>query len=422
MSEKPPALLALVRDAWRPRLEEATGNGAGLRVEFAANPESVAARLREASPVVLWDESMGLERFCRLVADQPTAPYVLVMDAWLEERVQRALSAGAQDVLLIEELAPERLRRRVETAIRRHALVAERNDVLERLRKLEQYKTEFINTAAHELNSPLTPVKLQLHLLRTTHAEGLGAAHKHSLDIIGRNIDRLIHLVSDTMDAARLQASRLTVRKQAVDLQRLAREVVQSHRASADAKKVRLEFQPGPPQVVQADPDRISQVLTNLVGNAVKFTPQGGRVQVHVTKEGDAAVARVQDTGIGLRTEDFPRLFQPFSQTHEWLEGPRSGSGLGLYISQGIIEQHGGRIWCDSPGPNRGATFAFALPFPTGEAPIQQPTKEGPAGLRRIRRFWPILYFTCPTCGSRDINMRILRNRYECRACTDEWQ
>lgn len=395
----------------------------GWRLRTVSGPEAAQTALKaESVAAILWDEAFGLEAFTRFLTEHPEHPGILLSAAWDGEKAGRALRAGAQDVLVLSELDPSTTPRRVAAAIQRHALVLERNEVLERLRRLEKFKTEFINTAAHELNSPLTPVKLQLHLLQTTHAKGLAATHKHSLEIVGRNVDRLIQLVSDTLDAARLQASRLTVKKQPVDLQRLALEAVQSHRAAAEGKRTTLVLRQGAPHLVEADPDRIMQVLGNLLGNAVKFTPPGGKITLSVKQENDGVVVRVQDTGIGLRPEDFPRLFQPFSQTHEWIQGPRIGSGLGLYICQGIVEQHGGRIWCDSPGKNQGATFAFALPVsrgPTGDGPALQPSR---ATVRRTSRFWPILYFKCPTCGSRDINMRILRNKYECRACTDEWQ
>ena len=101
--------------------------------------------------------------------------------------------------------------------------------------------------------------------------------------------------------------------------------------------------------------------------------------------------------------------------------GFRPGSGLGLYISQGIVEQHGGRIWCDSAGPNKGSTFSFAIPLPK-PGPTPKPVARPEPKKLPSHGFWHIVYFKCPTCSSRDINMRILRNKYECRACEYQWQ
>jgi signal transduction histidine kinase len=395
-------------------------------VEGVQNADDALARLSRGDiGLVLFDLKDGdtthWTNFSRIEAQSPDVP-VIVVTAKDDETVSaRALRDGAQDHLTLDAMGNAQFPRTLRFAIERHRIVRERQAALERLRELERFKTQFINTAAHELNSPLTPVKLQLHLLRTEHAQGLTAKQKSSLDIMERNVDRLIALVSDVLEAARLQANRLVVKKEPIDLHQVVSEAVESLQDHAKSLGVELVLESKPGFRAEADPDRISQVVYNLIGNALKFTPRGGKVRVAVLKEGEFLLVRVIDTGIGLRPEDFLRLFQPFSQTHEWTTSKRPGSGLGLYISQGIVEQHGGRIWCDSPGPNRGSTFSFALPLPR-QAPSPKPAAKPTTDKLPSHGFWKIVYFKCPTCSSRDINMRILRNKYECRACEYQWQ
>ncbi|MBI4491769.1 MAG: HAMP domain-containing histidine kinase [Chloroflexi bacterium] len=166
-------------------------------------------------------------------------------------------------------------------------------------------------------------------------------------------------LVVDLMDAARIGAGAFQVQPQPTDLVALASQVVQTQQASSPHHCIKLET---PDQLEGVwDPDRLAQVLNNLVGNAVKYSPGGGEVQVQLRREDGQAVVSVSDQGSGIRLEDLPLLFQPFSRLYVGL-GTR-GAGLGLYIAQGIVRAHAGRIWATSPGPGQGATFTFSLPL-----------------------------------------------------------
>jgi PAS domain S-box-containing protein len=241
-------------------------------------------------------------------------------------------------------------------------LAEQRLQELERLQEMDVFKTQFLNTAAHELSTPLTPIKLQLEMLRTTRAEELSADQRRVVDILQRNVDRMAQLVQDILEAARLQAGRLSVVKEPVDLQALLAEAVESFQAPALQRGVAVELRAPQGLRVDGDPKRLAQVLLNLLSNAWKFTPEGGRITVEARAERGEVTVRVTDTGVGLRGEDIARLFQPFTQVHDATMRAQ-GTGLGLYISRGILDLHGGRIWCESPGPGRGATFAFTLPL-----------------------------------------------------------
>ncbi|HEX2065748.1 MAG TPA: HAMP domain-containing sensor histidine kinase, partial [Candidatus Thermoplasmatota archaeon] len=241
------------------------------------------------------------------------------------------------------------------------ALAREREAEVWRLEEMNRFKSMFINTAAHELLNPLTPMRSVLHILRRDPAGLSQEKLAKNLDILARNLDRLNRLVGDLLDASRLEAGKLGLRKSEVDLDRLVGEAAESFQPVAAARGVHLECHRAGPLAAQADPDRIAQVLSNLLSNAVKFTPAGGCVRLGLRRvEGGAEVA-VADDGIGFDAEASAKLFQPFSRAHDGRQ-VAPGTGLGLYVSKGIVELHGGRIAGASPGPSLGATFTVFLP------------------------------------------------------------
>ena len=233
----------------------------------------------------------------------------------------------------------------------------------QRLLELDELKTQFLNNAAHELRTPLTPIKTQMHILKSSEWGMLNDRQQRALAMMDRNIERLNLLVSDLLEVARMQAGRLKLDKRPIDLALLASEAVESFQESARQAGLKLDLRPGPVLNVDADPKRCIQVLFNLLNNALKFTPAGGRIVVETACDETTAIVRVRDTGKGLRSEDLPKLFLPFSQIQDGTEASHPGTGLGLYICRGILEQHGGRIWAESEGPSQGSTFAFTLPL-----------------------------------------------------------
>lgn len=235
-------------------------------------------------------------------------------------------------------------------------------DANERLRRDEALRIELINAVVHDLANPLSPIQIQAALLRQDGV-GLTDRQRRSLEIIERNASQLRSLLADFADLAKLQAGRLTTSTSEADLRRLAGEAVESFQAEADRRKVRLSWEDGPPAAVQADATRINQVLYNLLSNAMKFTPGGGEVRVRLRAEGRSWEVRVDDTGRGFEAESQPRLFKPFSQIHLRGEIPERGTGLGLYISRGIVEAHDGTVAASSPGRGLGSTFLFRLPM-----------------------------------------------------------
>lgn len=233
---------------------------------------------------------------------------------------------------------------------------------IERLQEISSVKTQLLNTASHELNTPIAALRLQLHLLKATEADD-DPRRRRALELLDRNVERLSVLVKDVLDVARMQSGQLRMRPGPTDLADLAREAVELYAEPARAGGVALVLDAPDRMPMLADGQRVAQVLVNLLSNALKFTPAGGRVEVSVRAEGAEAVVSVSDSGSGLTPEQMARLFQPFSQVHDTMQAPRGGTGLGLHICRGIVQQHEGRIWAESAGPGRGSTFRFALPL-----------------------------------------------------------
>lgn len=259
-------------------------------------------------------------------------------------------------VLIVRDLSDEKA---VE-AERRAAL--EQAIELARLKQEADFKTRFINTAAHELGTPLTPIKMQLHLLRNADVETLTDRQRRALRILDRNVDRLAGLLRDVLDVARLQSAQLPVRPAPLDVNDAVRECVESHEADAVARGIELRMLAGEACTLQADRARITQVLDNLIGNALKFTPSGGRVEVETAVLDGRALVRVRDTGIGLSPQQMGKLFLPFSQAHDAMARTDAGAGLGLYVAKGIAEAHGGALTCESAGEGKGSCFTLELP------------------------------------------------------------
>ncbi len=229
------------------------------------------------------------------------------------------------------------------------------------LRNLNAFKTRFLNMVAHDLNNVLTGMILSLPVIPQQIVASGGTASK-ALDRVKAGTKNLARFLADLLEVARIQADHLILSMKEFDLIAALREVADTHGAHASEKGVKLEVQ-APDQVqVVGDVHRLDQVLTNLLSNAIKFTPPGGLVGVTVAENGDSVTVTVTDTGLGLEATDLDKIFEPFTQLGAITQGKHTGTGLGLYICRNVVELHGGRITCQSPGAGRGSTFSFWLP------------------------------------------------------------
>ncbi len=230
----------------------------------------------------------------------------------------------------------------------------------QRYKDLNALKTEFINTAAHELGTPLTPIRLQLHILRQPD-QGLSDTHARALALIDRNVNRLETLVGRIQEGAKSLAGKLELDIRMFDLAATLKDLCDSYRPITDKESLNLDHAGPSSLMIQSDQHRIEQVVTNLLNNAVKYTPTGGTIKVTLLANQEYATIEVSDDGAGMTAALRERLFQPFSKGPD-RDRPVKGSGLGLFLSKQIVELLGGTIDAESPGENQGSTFTFTIP------------------------------------------------------------
>ncbi len=231
----------------------------------------------------------------------------------------------------------------------------------ERLGEADREKDEFIAVISHELRTPMTSI------LGWTRMLALGdldeATHAEALDAIERSTRAQAKLIEDLLDESRIASGRLRLEMRAVDLATIAAEAVRMVRPTAEAKGIALSFNPGEGRYSSfGDPARLQQVIGNVLGNAMKFTPDGGRVAVRVSGDDSFATIEVTDTGRGIDPALLPHVFDRFRQGEG--QGQRqSGLGLGLAITRHLVEMHDGSVEASSPGQGKGATFLIRLPL-----------------------------------------------------------
>lgn len=227
-------------------------------------------------------------------------------------------------------------------------------------RQAEELKSTFVSVVSHELKTPLALIKGYVSTLRREDARWDRAIVKESLEIIEDEADRLATLVEDLLDASRLQANNLSIKRSDVFLSDLARLVAERMQTQTSLHTIVVDF-PDDFPVVLADEHRINQVLTNLIGNAIKYSP-GGEIKVTGQVRPDIVIICVTDQGPGIAQSDIPHIFDRFYRSTDAVRNTK-GVGLGLYLTRAIIEAHGGKIWVD-PETGKGAQICFLLPRP----------------------------------------------------------
>lgn len=245
-----------------------------------------------------------------------------------------------------------------------------------KLEKLDELKDEFVSVASHELRTPMTAIKsfLWMALNRSSlwTMPDNDCAEKKDKEDLKRYLDkaylstqRLIHLVNDMLNISRIEGGRIALKLEEVDLITFTKEILEELMPKATERGLRFEVVGVTIPKVLCDKDKIHEVLLNLMGNSVKFTPAGGRVWVTFRQDGERVVVEVNDTGKGIAKEDIPKLFKKFGRLeNSYVSIAESGgTGLGLFISKSIVNLHKGEIGLDSEGLGKGAKFYFSLPI-----------------------------------------------------------
>jgi signal transduction histidine kinase len=300
----------------------------------------------------------GFLLLCLLVLCATLVPILRRITAAVEVRNRRLIEQAAT---LERSLATAQEARAEAEAARR--AMAEQN---KRLRELDRLKDEFLSLVSHELRTPLTSIRGYLDLVLDEEAGELNPEQRRFLQAVERNSGRLLRLVGDLLFVAQADAGRLSLEQAKVDLAGLAADCVEGAVPAAAAKSIDLVLAAKPVPAFVGDRGRLAQVLDNLISNALKFTPEGGIVEVSTRLNGDHVSIEVSDTGIGIPVADQPRLFERFFRSSVAEDQAIPGTGLGLAIVKAIVEAHKGEITIDSK-EGRGTTFRVDLPL-TAEA------------------------------------------------------
>jgi GAF domain-containing protein/nitrogen-specific signal transduction histidine kinase len=234
--------------------------------------------------------------------------------------------------------------------------------------EVDRLKSEFVATVSHELRTPMTAIKGYVDILMMGAAGAINENQAHFLDIVKNNIDRLNILVSDLLDISSIEAGRVTLTRQPLDIRQIARSAIADFQHRSEEDKKPMTFTLEVPKVlprVHGDAERLKQVMLNLLDNAYHYTPENGKITVHLhSLNGNGAVqVDVKDTGVGIAKADQDRIFERFYRGEHPLVLATPGTGLGLAIVRQLVEMHDGRIWLKSNGvPGEGSTFSFTIP------------------------------------------------------------
>jgi len=338
----------------------------GHEVAEAVDGVEALQRVADAAPdVVLLDVGMpgidGFEVCRRLKADPATATIPVLLVTALSQRDQRLLGigAGANDYIT-KPIDKSDLSLRVRNAIRMHQLYAEIEEQYRRLEKLELLRDSLVHMIVHDLRSPLAGIRAYLDLMKMDGEGKLEPEMTESIDEARKVAVDMTEMVSDLLDVSRLEAGQMPLELSPIDLGALATEVAAMVGRASHRVSVRVEASTEQARII-GDASVIRRVITNLVGNAVKFSPTASQIVLLVQGNGTEAKVSVKDRGPGIAPEFHEKIFEKFGQVEAARQGTKHSSGLGLTFCKFAVEAHGGRIGLESV-VGRGSTFWFALP------------------------------------------------------------
>jgi PAS domain S-box-containing protein len=243
-------------------------------------------------------------------------------------------------------------------------------------------RDDFLGTLSHELRNPLSPIRNGLYLLQRAIPGGDGA--RRAIAVIDRQVSHLTRIVDDLLDVTRIARGKLELKRRVLDIGEIVRRTLDDHRPAFESAGVTLDARLAADCLANVDATRLAQILGNLLGNAVKFTPRGGHVMVVLEPEGDRLALRVRDTGAGISPDLLARLFQPFSQGPQALARTAGGLGLGLATVRGLVELHGGSVIIESAGPGKGTEVRVTLPRAAATALAAAPPRPARSAHHRV--------------------------------------
>jgi signal transduction histidine kinase len=301
----------------------------------------------------------GIEVLRRIKGARPDRPVLMFTGSGSTEVAVEAMKEGLDDYVTKTPKHYARLPYALESSLQRCEAIAERKRAEEALRLADQRKDAFLATLAHELRNPLTPIRYATRLLEPGVPAQMAEDARRMID---RQLAQMAHLLDDLLDVSRLTRGVLEIRCRLLDLREIIEAAVASARPLADAAQQALAISlPAEPLAVSGDSVRLTQILGNLLHNAIKYTPSGGRIAVSASSEGEQVIVRVKDNGIGIAAESLQTIFELFLQLEA--PGTRSagGLGIGLSLARDLVRLHGGSIEAHSAGAGLGSEFVLQL-------------------------------------------------------------
>jgi len=357
-------------------------NGSILEIEDAELRDAIA-RVRDAGRLESIERDVAGPEALRIALPRGlTAHSVLLAPLLVRGRTLGVLTLGiesssrgfdADTHAMVAELAT------------RGATAVDNALLFRKIQDEDQRKNEFLAMLAHELRNPLAPISNAVHIMRVSGDEPAKIAWAR--DIIARQLKQLVRLVDDLLDVSRITRGKIELKMGVVNVQQVVSAAIETSKPNVDGHRHALSIQlPAETLHVQGDFARVSQVLSNLINNAAKYTPRGGRISVSAAREDDAVAFRVRDSGVGIPAEYLATIFDPFTQVDRSLARSNGGLGIGLTLVRRLVEMQNGTVVARSEGRNRGSEFTVRLPVAVVAASEADASASreppSPAGLR----------------------------------------
>jgi len=358
----------------------------GFHVDLAENGEEALQKMeKDFFDLVLTDLKMpkmdGLQLIDEIARSRPEILTVLMTGHGSIDSALEAMRRGASDYLTkplnldellvrLQKVMQERTRF---ISLKEYANQLEQSN--EELKRIDEMKSEFVSVASHELRTPLAAIKNAVQLVLKRKTGEINETQAKFLSMAERNIDRLTNILNDLLSLSRIESGKVTMKFEDLELKGVIELATSSLKPHADVRSLRLEVQvPEDLPHVYGDREKIERILINLIGNAIKFTQEGGQILItaepypHTGKQGHGGMVSVsvRDTGIGIPEEHLKSIFEKFYQVEGSLQRSVGGTGLGLAITKGLVELHQGTIRAESE-IGKGSTFTFTLPVSQGE-------------------------------------------------------
>ena len=340
---------------------------AGYPVVEAATGADALRLIRERGPaLVLLDVKLpdmnGRSICAELKSHAATASIVVLQTSasHVESRHRVAsLEAGA-DGYLVEPMEPEELVANVKALLRMRQAEDERQAALAELREADRRKDEFLAMLAHELRNPLAPIRNAVEILKTEDP----AIRERARTLIGRQVTHLARLVDDLLEVSRITQGKVALQTKPTRLADVVQVAAETAMPYVQSRGHELAIRVDPRDLwLEADPDRLAQVVSNLLHNAAKFTPWGGRLALTAGEADGALEIAVEDNGLGIAPDVLPKVFDLFTQGAQSLDRAQGGLGIGLSLVKGLVEMHGGTVTAESRGEGQGSCFRVRLPL-----------------------------------------------------------